>query len=196
MVATWSESDEDSMKKECTNEDANICFMALEEYEDEVNSNSNYNEFQDSYQELYFGLENLGFKMSLLRKKNYCLQNEFNELKEKFENIEKTKISFEKENEESKKKNEWLTFSLQKFSNGQKTFDIILASQKCIFDQKRLGYKSFKNQNYFVKKASSFSPSTICNFCRRRGHISDNCPLRKSPHGIQNSKLFWIPDGT
>ena len=78
----------------------------------------------------------------------------------------------------------------------KRLFDIILASQKCIFDQKGLGYKSFKNQNYFVKKASSFSPSTICNFCRRRGHISDNCPLRKSPHGIQNSKLLWIPDGT
>ena len=41
------------------------------------------------------------------------------ELKEKIENIEKTKISFEKENGELKKKNEWLISSLQKFSNGQ-----------------------------------------------------------------------------
>ena len=51
MMATWSESesDEDPMEEECTNEDANICFMALEEHEDEVNSNSNYNEFQDSF---------------------------------------------------------------------------------------------------------------------------------------------------
>ena len=54
--------------------------------------------------------------------------------------------------------------------------------------------KYFKN--YFVKEASSFSHSTIFNLCGRGGHISDNCPLRKSPHGIQNSKLFWIPDGT
>ena len=45
------ESDEDSKEEECTNEDANMCFMALEEHEDEVNSNSNYNEFQDVLQE-------------------------------------------------------------------------------------------------------------------------------------------------
>nr|CAN73315.1 hypothetical protein VITISV_043332 [Vitis vinifera] len=31
-----SESDEDSMEEECTNEDANMCFMALEEHQDEV----------------------------------------------------------------------------------------------------------------------------------------------------------------
>ena len=128
-----SESDENSMEEECTNEDANMCFMALEEHEDEVNSNSNYNEFQDILQELYFDFEKLGFKNVSLTKKIYCLQNDLNELKEIFENIEKTKISFEKENDESKKKNEWLTSSLQKFSNGQKTFDMILASQKCIF---------------------------------------------------------------
>ena len=94
-----------------------MCFMALEEHQDEVNSNSNHFEFQD--------LEKLGFKNISLKKKNSCLQNELNELKENFENIEKAKISFEKENEELKKKNEWLISSLQKFSNGQKTFDMI-----------------------------------------------------------------------
>ncbi|KAL6320026.1 hypothetical protein AAG906_003123 [Vitis piasezkii] len=30
-----SESDEDSIEEECTNEDANMCFMALEEHQDE-----------------------------------------------------------------------------------------------------------------------------------------------------------------
>ena len=89
------------MEEECTNEDANMHFMALEEHEDEVNSNFNYNEFQDVLQELYFDLEKLGFKNISLKKKIYCLQNE---LKEKFKNIEKTKISFEKENGELKKK--------------------------------------------------------------------------------------------
>ena len=72
-----------------------------------------------------------------------------------------------------------------------------MASQKCIFGQKGLGYKPFKNQkyfkNYFIKEASSFSPSTICNLCGRGSHISDFCPLRKSSHVLQNSKLFWIP---
>ena len=134
-----SESDEDFMEEESTNEDANMCFMALEEHEDEVNSNSNYNEFQDVLQELYFDLAKLELKNVSLKKNISCLQNELNELKEKFENIEKTKISFEKENEELKKKNEWLISSLQKFSNGKKTFDMILTSQKCIFDKKKMG---------------------------------------------------------
>ena len=124
------------MKEDCTNKDANMCFMALEEHEDEVNSNSNYYEFQDVLQELYFDLAKLELKNVSLKKNISCLQNELNELKEKFENIEKTKISFEKENEELKrKKNEWLISSLQKFSNGQKTFDMISANQKCIFDK-------------------------------------------------------------
>ena len=52
---------------------------------------------------------------------------------------------FEKENEELKKKNEWLTSSLQKFSNAKKTFDMILVSQKCIFDKNGLAYKPFEN---------------------------------------------------
>ena len=86
-----SESDEDSMEEECTNEDANKCFMALEEHENKLNSNSKYSEFQDILQELYFDLEKLGFKNVSLKKKISCLQNELNELKEKFENIEKQK---------------------------------------------------------------------------------------------------------
>ena len=76
-----SESDEDSMEEECTNEDANMCFMALEEHQDEVNSNSNHFEFQDVLQELYFDNEKLGFKNISLKKKIYCLQNELNEHK-------------------------------------------------------------------------------------------------------------------
>ena len=110
------------MEEEFTNENANMCFMALEEHEDEVNSNSNYNEFQDVLQELYFDLEKLRFKNVSLKKNISSLQNQLNELKPNFENIEKAKISFEKENGELKKKNEWLISSLQKFSNGQKNF--------------------------------------------------------------------------
>ena len=65
------ESVEDSMEENCTNEDANMCFMTLEEQEDEVNSNSNYNEFQDILQELYFDLEKLGFKKYLSQEKDF-----------------------------------------------------------------------------------------------------------------------------
>ena len=64
-----SESDEDSMEEECTNEDANMCFMTLEEHQEEVNSNSNHFEFQDVLQKLYFDLEKLDLKNISLKKK-------------------------------------------------------------------------------------------------------------------------------
>ena len=85
------------------------------------------------------------------------------------------------ENEILKKKNEWLISFLSIFSCGQKYFEMILASQICVFDKQGLGFKSSKNQkyfkNYFVKESSSASPST-CDFCGRGGHISSTYPLR------------------
>ena len=75
-----------------------------------------------------------------------------------------------------------MTFSLSIFSCEQKYFEMILPSQKCVFDKQELGFKSSKNQkyfkNYFVKESSSVSPSTTCNFCGKGGHISSTCPLR------------------
>ena len=74
-----------------------------------------------------------------------------------------------------------MTSSLSIFSCGQKYFEMILASQKCVFDKQGVGFKSSKNQkyfkNYFVKESSSASPST-CDFCGRGGHISSTYPLR------------------
>ena len=67
-----------------------MIFMALENHEDYVNSSSSDN-FQEAFDELYLDLENFGFKNVSLKK--IILY---------FENIEKTKIPFEKENEELK----------------------------------------------------------------------------------------------
>ena len=59
---------------------------------------------------------------------------------------------------------------------------MILASQKCVFDKRGLGYKSSKNEkyfkNYFIKESISERPSTICNFYGRGGHISSTCLFR------------------
>lgn len=49
MVTPWNESNEDSMKEAFTSELVNICFMALEDHEDKVNSSPNYNELQDGF---------------------------------------------------------------------------------------------------------------------------------------------------
>ena len=70
-----------------------------------------------------------------------------------------------------KKENEWLTSSISIFSCRQKSFKMILTSQKCIFDKQRLKFKSSKNQydfkNYFVNESTSASPSTTCKSCGR-----------------------------
>ena len=108
-------------------------------------------------------------------------------MKEKFSIVEISKTRLEKvneilrnENEILKKKNEWLTSSLSIFSCGQKSFEIILASQKCVFEKQGLRFKSSKNQkyfkNYFVKESTSASPSTTCNLCGREGHITSTVP--------------------
>ena len=77
-------------------------------------------------------------------------------MKEKFSIVENSKTHLEKENEILRNENEilkmkkeWLTSSLSIFSCGQKSFEMILASQKCVFDKQGLGFKSSKNQKYF-----------------------------------------------
>ena len=61
----------------------------------------NFNMFFKNYSLI---LQSLGLNVFLKEKTSY-LQNELNELKEKFDNIEKEKIYFEKENEKLKKIN-------------------------------------------------------------------------------------------
>ena len=92
-----------------------------------------------------------------------------------------------------------MTSSLSIFSCGQKYFEMILASQKCVFDKQGLGFKSSKNQkyfkNYFVKESSSASPSTTCNFCGRGGHSSSTCLFKKMVFKriqMQNLKRFRL----
>ena len=141
----------------------------------------------DFFEELYEDFEKLSLKNNSLKKKIQELEKELKEAKEKFSIFEISKTHLEKENEILKneneilkKKNEWLTSFLSIFSCGQKYFEMILASKKCVFDKQGLRFKYSKNQkyfkNYFVKESSSASPSTTCNFCGRRGHIRLHVP--------------------
>ena len=198
MMATWSQS-EDSSDDESENEFANMCFMAFED-QDKVSSDSDSDDDEVSfeYDELLIALYKFGENNTSLKKKIFELQKELDEIKENFLKVEASKISLEKVNEELLKKNEWLLSSLSKFSCGQKAFEMILASQKCVFDKRGLGYKTSKNEkyfkNYFVKESTSESSSTICNFCGRGGHISSTCPLRNGSQKelTSKSKKTWV----
>ena len=198
MMATWSQS-EDSSDDKSENEFANMCFMAFED-QDKVSfdSDSDDDEVSFEYDELLIALYKFGENNTSLKKKIFELQKELDEIKENFSKVETSKISLEKVNEELLKKIEWLLSSLSKFSCGQKAFEMILASQKCVFDKRGLGYKTSKNEkyfkNYFVKKSTSESSSTICNFCGRGGHISSTCPLRNRSQkaSTSKSKKTWV----
>ena len=142
MMATRSQN-EDSFDDESENEFANMCFMAFE-YQDKVSSNSDSDDDEVSfeYDELLIALYKFGENNTSLKKKIFELQKELDEIKENFSKVEASKISLEKVNGELLKKNEWLLSSVSKFSCGQKAFEMILASQKCVFDKRGLGYKT------------------------------------------------------
>ena len=151
-----------------------MCFIAIDEL-DEVDSNFSNEDMHDVFEELYEDFEKISLKNISLKKKIQQLEKKLEEVKEKFSIVEISKSHLEKENEILRKKNEWLTSSLSIFSCGQKSFEMILASQKCVFDKQGLGFKSSKNQkyfkNYFVKEFTSASPSTTCNFVEEEGTL-------------------------
>ena len=131
-MGTWSESEDESSEEENEKEVANMCFMPIDEL-DEVNSNISDEDIHDAFQKLYENIEKLGMKNVSLKKKVQQLEKELGEVKEIFSNVEVSKTHLEKENDILRKKNEWLTSSLSIFSCRQKSFEMILASQKCFF---------------------------------------------------------------
>ena len=75
MMATWSDSEDESSKKENEKEVANMCFMAIDEL-DEVNFNISYEDIHDSFEELYEDFEKLGLKNTFLKKNVQQLEKE------------------------------------------------------------------------------------------------------------------------
>ena len=70
MMATWIDSEDDSIEEENENKVANMCFIAIEE-QDEVNSNSSNEDLQKDFMET---LKNVPLKKK--KKKILCLENE------------------------------------------------------------------------------------------------------------------------
>ena len=98
---------------------------------------------------MYEDFEKLSLKNISLKKKVQQIEKELREVKEFFLNVEVSKTHLEKENEILRKKNEWLTSSLSIFSCGQKSFEMILASQKCVFLQIKARIQILKKSKVF-----------------------------------------------
>lgn len=78
-------SGEELSEKEYEKEVVNMCFIALENHEDEVNSSTNYDQLHNSFEELYLDLEKIS-----------SLPSELDELKRNFKTCEKVKLCLEK----------------------------------------------------------------------------------------------------
>ena len=69
----------ESSKEKNENEVVNMCFMALEDHEDELNSSTINDELQNVFEELYLDFEKLALKNTFLKKKISSLENKFND---------------------------------------------------------------------------------------------------------------------
>ena len=75
MMATWSDCEDESSKKENEKEVANMCFMAIDEL-DEVKSNISDEDIHDAFQELCEDFEKICLKNIFLKKKVQKLEKE------------------------------------------------------------------------------------------------------------------------
>ena len=90
---------------------------------------------------------------------------------------------------------------VDKFTYSSKKLDMILNSQRAVFNRARLGYNPNNKQkcvNNFFKKSTKIKIST-CYCCGKIGHKSYECNLKKN-HRVNNlgSKLkqVWVPKET
>ena len=74
----WSDSEDDSREEKNENKVINICFMTIDEL-DEVNSNLNYEDLQDAFEELYEDYEKVSSKNVSLTK-ILCLEKEYKDM--------------------------------------------------------------------------------------------------------------------
>ena len=206
MLAAWgNSSDEDSSDEE--GEQANLCLMAREDVKvnnfDDLDEPLTYEELESMFDEMCAKYKELGSKNNILKKENASLISENLSLKEEICFLKERENgassskgpSLEVENDSLKRQVESLNSTLSKFVKGKETLDVILGSQRCVYDKAGIGYDPDNNQKtyqkFFRKPISSTLPFTKCNYCGKRGHVSSSCPMkRKSPLGVRKT---WVP---
>jgi len=98
----------------------------------------------------------------------------------------------------------YLVRTVDKLSKGTSNFEIVLASQKCVFGKSGLGFNPQNKKNGISKPFSkvpekqpieiSKQPVVTCFYCIKRGHSVRFCKIKKYfiPKGI----MRWIPKGS
>ena len=215
-ATTWSNSEESDSDDETQHEIANMCFMAIE---DEVtspktkSSTNEYDELLEAFEELHDEYEKVILKNKVLKKKilENALELETLQKEKSIEKVYESCDSLKKENLSLHEKVEDLTRIAHNFTNGKKNFDLMLGSQRCVFNKGGLGYRPFLKQkylkNYFVKASSSNDQKLSCTYCNKIGHTSFHCFVKKNDYfgkknnwvykdsrtNLQGPKKIWVP---
>jgi len=204
MMAAWDNSDDDSSDEDDEQQEvANLCLMAIEDQEVDLDSTYSFDELLVAYKELKVVFEKVASKNKVLKKIAKELSIEVNSLVEEKDFLEEEneslKFSLEKEraslkkfskNESLEKQVDDLTNSLSIFTKGKEGLDILLGKQMVSFHKAGIGYNPTQHKNLFDKDLPPTShPKLTCNFCRKIGHISSSCHMKIFP----NVKKTWVP---
>ncbi|XP_038974886.1 uncharacterized protein LOC120106086 [Phoenix dactylifera] len=213
FVAMWGDSDESSSEEE-PQEVANICLVPQD---NEISPNASpsftFDELYEAFNELVRDYKKLGMKNKDLRTENKIL----NELSEKYneekqsltnemqmlnsENQKKVKQNEEllNENQNLKKEVDKYKLIVNKFTGSSERLDMILNSQRAVFNKAGLGFRPKKEQkllkNFFVKatKTEAIQSTYFC--CGKPRHKSYMCNYRQTLKK-GNLKKIWIPKET
>ena len=143
MVATWSDSDDESNKDSSDNEVANLCLMAQEDDDlQEVSSSSHcdLNNYEPSYDELEKAFDDLFSESKKLGTKNSTLKKLLASMTQEKENIEKALIALKDEHEILKNdfKTQKETFENEKNALSSKVDDLTKIRGKGVESTKRM----------------------------------------------------------
>ena len=88
-----------------------------------------------------------------------------------------------------------LTTCLEKFTKGQKNLDLLLGSQRCVYDRAGIGYNTATKQklykNIFVEPPSTSTQKLSCTFCNSKEHTKHTCYVKKCVR--KGLKTIWVP---
>ena len=142
MIVTWRESNESSSQSEEENEEvANLCLMAQEDKVTSKFMDESYDELQVALADLISKFKKLSSKYRNLEVKNQSL------LKENI-NLLNYKDNLSKENDRLVKEVEKLKPIVDKFTLSSQKLNLVLDSQKAVYDKAGLGYNPSRNQKY------------------------------------------------
>ena len=188
--AAWGESDVDTSDDESSDQEvANLCLVAQEDNKNEVHLESNsLNDLQDDYDDLYEESLKLINKNCMLRKQIASLSIEIETLKKHANELTSKNIELNDTILD-------LTKCLEKFTKGQKNLDLLLGSQRCVYDRAGIGHNTSTKQklykNIFVESTSFSTQKISCTYCNTEGHTKNTCYVKKCVR--KGLKTIWVP---